>query len=281
MQATARGMIWVAALFMLPGCVLSEPSVPSEERPAPSETADGSNGASPPLSTQWNHCHGGDTAFTWAGDTGPGKPPGNWSKGQGEGSDVLLMLLTCERFSWGPFERPVTFVAETHNNIAPPQECRQGPWEYYYALNALYVNDSQVAQYLQETYGLPAKHANITVTDASFANYRNTYWHWAPDGGSTSWLNISEVNVYAQGITDNWRWAWISHAHVYFLDWISVNIQDEGTVYLTPGSKQAPMLYYGHGPDPYMGHGDFLPTADITGQIQIFGDEECKQPLAS
>jgi hypothetical protein len=219
-----------------------------------------------------------DTRFIWPGETGPGKPPGNWSKGQGEGSSVGLKLIECKRFSWGPFERPVSFVAEVHDNINPPADCRNGTWGSFWALNKFYVNDTQVARYLLETYGLPAVHANITVTDKNTNGIRTTNWQWTPNGGNTSEVSSSEVDAYGQDVTDIERWVWIPDGHVHFLDWEYTETLNEGDLTVTPGHMKPPMLYAGAGPDPYVGVGSFLARVNVSGQIKIFGDEECKQP---
>jgi hypothetical protein len=247
----------------------------------PSNTVEPSNGTPIPLGTQWNDCKGMDTIFTWPGDMGPSKPPGNWSNGKGEGTSVGLVLYQCKRFSWGPFERPVAFVAEVHNNMDPPPDCRLGTWGTFRALNAFYVNDSAVAKFLRETYGFPAVHANITVADSNSNGIRSTTWQWTPDGGKMSQVSSSEVDAYGQDVTDIERWVWIPDGRVHFLDWEYTETLNEGDLTATPGHMNPPMLYAKSGPDPYVGRGDFLAKINVSAQIQIFGDEECKQPLES
>ncbi|MCA1812272.1 MAG: hypothetical protein LC623_09735, partial [Halobacteriales archaeon] len=169
--AASRACLLVAVL-LLSGCAASTPPTDSPTS-LPSSSTSSSGQPRPPVVVEnqtyarevhWDDCQGWESGWKY----GPAAPPGShhnpkWSDPEvGLFVTVVTEAMDCQRVSWGPFERPVRMIWETHDWQEIPESCFSGPNEpnadvtVGRALASFWVNDTQLADYLQQTYpGLP------------------------------------------------------------------------------------------------------------------------------
>ncbi len=220
------------------------------------------------------------TGVTWPADTNPARPPANWSADQGGvGSDLSLYLLSCERFNWGPFERPLKMILELHTNMTPPASCTKGSYEYFQVLNSIWVDDPQVATFLASNLSLPVHLSAITMQTAGTPGLTFTAnWSWRPETGQPSDVATTIALGYETHGSARERIAWVAQGRVSLLDMQQTLSGYLPEAVLTPGHMRPPMLLSKMG-DPYPGDGDLYSSGDVEGTLYRFADDQCKEPI--
>ncbi|MES2155908.1 MAG: hypothetical protein V4510_12305 [bacterium] len=286
-QRNVLASLLLAAALLAAGCTAPGGPGPTSTHPA-SPTSNASNATQPgPVAppapemdvqfTTWNQCRMLVTSVSWEGSTSPAHPLASWGGTGGTGSESGIQFFDCQRFNWGPFERPLRFILEGHTNQTVPEQCKLGDWFFFASLNAIYVDDPQVVAYMASNLSLPARHASMTVT------YGDTvHLVWQPDGGEQSEVSITALRL--QNTTDDvkHRLAWAKEGRVTLLDWHESG--DLAWPVFTPatGHMRPPMLNAKLG-DPYVGNrggfDGFTDDTEVEGHMYRFNDDQCKEPI--
>lgn len=108
-------------------------------------------------------------------------PPG-WEPPAGDLPKARMAGLECDRLGLGPFERPVRLVWDSHTHATFPDACHRAEvYEMTSLVGTVWIDDAEVARFLNETYGLPARAA--TVTPAMQGQTRT--WTWGDAAGTS------------------------------------------------------------------------------------------------
>jgi hypothetical protein len=224
-------------------------------------------------------CVGLGSAFTWPGQTGPGSHPSGWAPQGHVGSDVHVDLFRCTRLSWGAFERPVSLLVETHDMFDAPDSCRQGQFDTTFMMNSIWINDTQVAAWLNQTYGMPARYGSIDYQLETTSGLESHRWRWNVPGGEASFISFNTSQIHLQPDQYIHRWYWYNATAVSFINWTDKWQSSDGQG-ITPGEMHPPMLYsQSYTPNPYLGQGGVLYSESFEGDIHRFGDLACEKPL--
>lgn len=206
------------------------------------------------------------------------EPPNGWERGPAPITEVRLNLLTCGRFSLGPFERPgVSLLLEVHDNRRTPESCATGVGGEYSSseiIHQLWINDEEIVVYLTEL-GLPVRFATINETQAG----ETITWNLESPGLPTYWLMkpLEQEPNFREGITYRRFWQ-DAHGGISFMDWDQsyfFNGQDPNQVISYMG---APFLYVS---PVEVTHrvGNIVEEANVDAPITRFGDLLCERPI--
>lgn len=234
-----------------------------------------------PRNVVFDGCHGLSSVIDFVGDTGPGKPPGNWSPTKGWRNELLLLFYECARITWGPIERgPVRMFWETHTNFAAPVACREGEYSTMAALHALWLDDPGLANYLNRTYGLNTLIANFTPVDDRSNGVQQVRWTWGIPGHPSSTIQYSQAIVTPGPVQNIHRLVWFQGRDtVWSLTLDQTMTYTNGQTALTPGTLQPPTLYAASGTETYWGRGSADLGAILAAEIEKFGDSACRNSL--
>lgn len=227
----------------------------------------------------WSDCWGIYSHFIWPGTMAPGGHPDGWEpEATYYATEVRLIAMECSRLSWGNLERgPIRFVVEYHNNHGVPDACRaeSGPIQYW-LLNALWVDDQQVADELRAEEGLPTVFAPIEldIGDVGSLLQRTASWQ-----GSTleSYQESASATTTSMGAPKRLFWPNAAGG----ITWMDFDVEAQTPDYgdrLTRGTMQDPMLMAGVGP-AYAATGGAFDDGSMGGEIARFQDLKCERPV--
>ncbi len=173
----------ILVALLLPACLDSPPAAQDgSEAPAGSgETPppDARNSPRPPQPTNrsaqagssslfslaLNECESFHSAFRMPSALNPGSSPDGWANDRpAVESAILYWLYSCERLGLGQVERgPASILIESHTNYNTRNNCtnvdgaRLGSVGHH-----VYSNDPFIVEYLDQTLGIPATHAEVS-----------------------------------------------------------------------------------------------------------------------
>ena len=234
-----------------------------------------------PRTVAFEECHGMGTLFAYPRDSGPGQPPGNWSKTKSWRSEIMMLFYECNEVSWGPFQRgPIRFIWETHTNLNAPENCRTGEYTHVAALHALWVDDAELATYLNDTYGMPTRYATIAAHDNRTGGIQRAQWRWGIQGNPESSIQFSQAIVTPGPVDHSDRLVWFQgDTTLWVLTLNQTLTYSNGQTALTPGTLRPPTLYASSGSEDYVGRGSADLGAILSASIAKFGDSACAQPM--
>lgn len=219
-------------------------------------------------------------SFEWLGDAGPGEAPPGWEQQLGSGgigSAELVEIMTCDRVSIGPFERPLVLLFEAHSKMDPPATCK--PEEgFIWILNSLWTNDAAVSGYLSEELGIRTQVANFEADYQNDTHLSKISWSWAPTGnGTVSQLTVlaAEPEPQASPLTLGFRYAWNHGSGISIMRYNETAIVPTSPEQAAFGSFTEPMLHASTGVEPFVGRGDYFLSVDATTEITRYGDFTC------
>jgi len=211
-------------------------------------------------------------------DSSPGSPPGNWSSQTGPKSRIYMLFLKCERISWGNFERgPISIIFEAHTNLEYPEKCAAGTADLLAAMHAVWTDDSQVAAYLNETYGLVVRFAQVRNNDTRTDLMQHVDWQWSVGGQPESVISFDQAIITPSPAHDDLRFAWFHGSSVWIMDLSEDFTLSSGQTVLTPGTLRPPTLYSDSGQEVYVGMGEASLSAQSSATLRKYGDAECSQ----
>ncbi|MHB1260084.1 MAG: hypothetical protein ACYC2H_00060 [Thermoplasmatota archaeon] len=294
MLARHVAVILVLAGIAFSGC-LGETKDP---QPTPTTTATNTGAPSsttvspppPPLQNEtrpliaWNHCRGfASTVFFYANvvDLDDGQTPPGWEPTLTQDDRYLLAVNTCERVSIGPYERgPVSFFLELHTAVNPPEACNQfeAGFDDMSILLGMWVSDQEVAAHLAQTYQMPVRYGQVSVTETPTADGMTYQWTVSSDGGE------SNLVVYRPGGDEDLsprinRLVWHNGTGVTFWDYHDEPVIPYATAPPTTGTIAPPMKYAQGTTRPFSGLGEAWSVGDFYGPLYRFGDMACKDLL--
>lgn len=289
----APRLIVVLAVLLLTGCFSPKDSPPASQTTtssANSETPSSSSssstapvGLSIALSLGLDDCTAWQAPMLFPGTTGPGEPPRGWEPAPEttDGTGVGMYGYRCNRFALAPFERgPVTIVLDTHNKATFPEECVQSNDDSTTAtvLNALIVDDSELGQFLNVTYGMPVFVAEMAVSQAQDPPAIHA-WTWAVGGQTPSELTIVEDGVTQDPPETSDRLYWAKGTGIGTL---SLKFHRTAPLLLEnrlgEGTLQPPMLLSQVAGGHYAGPAEWFSSLRADGVFQFYNDPHCKEP---
>lgn len=273
---------------LLAGCVNPDVGPPTSTTQATSESSTSltvlpTGGPAPGLSrlnsSILSGCTGLFSVVRYPWSLGPASPPPNWTGDSDLGQEVSQLALDCQRVSWGSFERPTRMVWEVHTNAPAPASCAEGSYSRYLIITRIFLEDMELADFLNETYGLPVHSATVWRNETLEQGQRHDVWTWTPLGYQPSWMENWRLNRsdFDTSDTYNDRYAWDNGSGISFMDEHSERKWGANTV-LTPGEMNPPMLNAAHGA-PYSGVGTLWDDVHTEFTIRKFGDYACTEPL--
>jgi hypothetical protein len=123
----------------------------------------------------------------------PGQVPEGWTT-----NDPIVTVgvtgFSCGRIGLGNFERgPIEILFESHNKGVVPNECPSVTSDSLHSiLGQVVVNDADVAQFLNETYGMPVLFGQIEQAVQELPAGRARTVSWTVGNGDESSVNIVE-----------------------------------------------------------------------------------------
>lgn len=234
-----------------------------------------------PLNMTFNDCKYAGIGWTYPKGQNPGHPPSGWPPATGGvGSDVYVEAYKCERAQWGRFVRPVSMVMESHTNLDPPDgPCREGEWDAFKALESWWVNDREFADFMRTTYGIPVHYGAIDLLEEADAETTTYTFTWNETGTEPSSLKGVQVNQFEQTRVDHFRYFWDWGNGTAMLDTPLSLSRAFTQPELVQGTMNPPMLLSNLGVPTLPYRGQIVPLASFTGEIVMFGDRTCEQPL--
>jgi hypothetical protein len=234
----------------------------------------------------WSACSGLGLGLVMPTPLFDAPRPRDWSASQDNSAvagSLLYAILTCERVSWGPFERgPVALMLEWHNDFEAPAKCAEGDFMGGMILSALWFDDADLASYARDQFGMPAQVAEIDYTISPTADLQTAHATWKLPGGELSEAFMHERLDFMFTDETNWRVFWDNGVGVsYFNIHLEYDTPQEslGVAY---GTLAPPMLYGTNMPDSRFetaGQTDLMLDGDVSAEISRFGDLQCGKPL--
>lgn len=272
---TMRAWLSFVAFVVLPGCLgpsnqpQPEPDLPDSE---PHTIADDR--------FLLSGCEGVATIYDVPQPLMPAGPPNGWEEGN-EVAEVHILIYVCERISTGPFERgPIAMMRQYHENVVAPAKCAEGSYDRLRILPHMWFDDPEVASYLNETYGMPARYAEIKVSDTAVAIAGTTRWTFGLPGLEASYLEIQN-STPRDGPTgrfiDRLFWENLSGG-VSYLEFNDKRTSSQYNVHVS-GKLYPPIVYSTLEFNDYANLGTPEYDSEVVGKFVQFSDTECKKPL--
>ncbi|MEA3189647.1 MAG: hypothetical protein QOD77_229 [Thermoplasmata archaeon] len=232
------------------------------------------------LNMTWNGCKMVGLGHTYPKGQNPGTPPSDWPPATGGvGSDVYVEAYQCERVSWGPYERPMTMVMESHTNLDPPEACRVGGWDTFQALASWWVSDRELADFMRTTYGIPVHHGAIDFLNETGQATSTFTATWNETGTEPSSMKASQVNQAEGHSLAALRFFWDWGNGTAMLDLQQDKQYSIAPTYVVQATMNPPMLLSSLGLPRMVARGAAVPHATLTGDLVLFGDRTCEEPL--
>lgn len=132
-----------------------------------------------PWSMQFDGCEELAVSYTWPGPTNPSEPPPGWETPPVPVfTRTVYTVLSCERFAWMEFERPIKMIFETHTNYVA-NDCHPGPGQDLQILINAFVDDAQVASELSQRLGMRVLVAAIERTVEATVGVEEITYSWS------------------------------------------------------------------------------------------------------
>lgn len=245
-----------------------------------------SSADSRPLPLQGNDCQGIDGSYTFIGDTNPANPPPGWEQDipfDGQGSNLIFEIMSCDRVSWGPFERPLTILIETHSDMEPPQACREESVSgVMYGMIRMWISDAEVASWANATFGLPTLVLEWNETLDTMSEIDTYVWTWSANGQTPSRVEFRTTSALgtAEGQSPQ-RVAWTAGSRLWLADiqrYATQNLGGQPDVFVA--ELQEPMFLATAAPArPVVVTGDYVFATSMSYSFLEFGDYECVNPI--
>jgi hypothetical protein len=203
--------------------------------------------------------------------TGPGVRPEGWNRSQGPATELEMTIYQCKRIAFAGWERPVALMFEAHGDVDAPEPCKQGPWNIYRVLHAVWTNDTAVAEALTRLW-------NVSVRVADFQRDPATAleaWTW--DQGR---LEIPSLTAGEAETGTRLRFAWQSGVGVNLLDLQERSVAPQYQAPLVVG-QVAPPLLAAERSGRFVGEGGLSVRSTLEAKLSKFGDALCESPLPS
>jgi hypothetical protein len=236
-----------------------------------------------PRNVEFTNCTYQAVGYDWPTAIAPGETPPGWEPPLGGiWTTYVMKFMECGRVAWGPFERPLTMLFETHNIGVAPDECNHvssivDSW----ILHRIWLDDEEMATYLSQNYGIPSLFADVSYTDTSIGAAVQRTWSFAPASGGIPSTVVwpGPVGTEAPSSVDM-RFVWWNGTMMGFLDMPVRSDQAlRPGLYPTEGSYEAPSLMAETGVPKWAHIGNWLDQTHISSDIYLWADTGCTEPL--
>jgi hypothetical protein len=262
------------------GMSSSTASEPAPRFAAPSATTTQTTSEDVPRPSQLilDNCVGIDTLRLASSELVGASPPPSWGPGPTPVTELRIEISNCERLSLGPFERgPIYFLVEIHDNREPPESCRNGEYTSSEVITQVWVDDGEVADYLQNVLGLPAKLAKFHRDDQLAGDLNRTTWHFEIEGFEPSYLDAVRPSASPTPGTYLYRRFWVNEVGgISYMDF-ETKFQRTSRDSVATGIVSDPFLHM-PGDTSFVGTESTLDSGSIIAPITRFGDLKCEHP---
>ncbi len=275
------------ALLMTSGCMDDQLSSQQHQQPPENQhprAADGPDWDSESLEAagrdqQWSDCTYMWLKFTWPGPTNPRGPPANWTQPTfALQTNTYYAYYECERFSWMDFERPIKILWELNGNLVADNNCTTGDNFPASLVEAVYLDDAEIADAWKDQYELPTQIATMSLTTQLSSKPMEARLEWRVADYPPS------VGTYRFG-GDLVRDA----PHSAYIVWergdgINVLEQAHQTSSYSPATPtatadvNAPMMVDGTIADAPVVRAGFNPQTTVTATLTEYKDKLCEEP---
>jgi hypothetical protein len=279
---------FAGCLHQVPASTTSDETLPAQPTNEPSKAAlvKTSINITVQRSIEWTDCQGSlaQTGFVYG--TQPGEHPPGWEPNPVNRPlvGVFMTFWDCARVHWGPFERPLRILFEGHGNFEPQSDCNEytgsnGFGLYRFGLASLWVNDTEVANWLKATYNLPIYSSPMNWTHETVGPLGTHTLTWGLAGQTQSFITFPLDTAQRDGFPEpDWRFFWFNATNVSYLD--LVLSYDEPGVFgrIGHGELYPPMLAAKY-TNQFADSANWFLNGTMSGTIHRFSDFECKHPL--
>lgn len=208
-------------------------------------------------------------------NTGPGQAPPGWEPHNHLTSTIYTSVYDCPHFAIGPFERHVRLLFDAHGQEDPPEKCSTGTFTLMAYLNAILVNDADVARWLREVGHLPATYADMSSTNSSsLPGLRQQQWTWAV-ANHTSEIHLNVTGQDQSPLQHTFRYAYVRNSTVTLVDLTDSFKIANGDPPVEEGHLAPPMLGAQVAGGTWIGQGEELYHDSMEGQIRHFATPTC------
>jgi len=280
-----------SAMLLLAMAVLAGCAAPSTTTTTNSTTTQSNPELEAPRHLVLTNCTAWAASELFPGSTGPGKPPPGWTEPSAATplTGVDVDAYHCQRLSVGPFERgPINILFDSHTHAEFPVNCTassdsSGDRIVVGVLNSFWLDDPEVASYLNATFGLPVMTTQFKETDQPQGVPMGSHtWTWGLSGQPSSQMTIYDDGTSAPPFPSRDRIFWPYHGGMASLEFQYDRRGPAGPVsnrYAT-GTLAPPMLFAQLPGGQYAGPGQWYPEMQqADGTFIAYTDPNCQHPV--
>jgi hypothetical protein len=211
-------------------------------------------------------------------------PPG-WES-DNPTTDFDLRFFTCERISWGAFERgPVHMLLELGTNFEVPPTCIGERATLSRDMSSWWFSDPDVAEFVREVYGANAFATNFTIAKETTGEVVDESWAWGLPGKPSSHVRFPGISGPTDSASHVTRVFWFVDNGTYAMDfsqeWQMEPPVNHGSAFRpAAGRLEEPMLYATAGDqNDFAGRSERYLGMEIAADFFRFGDYQCTEPL--
>ncbi len=210
----------------------------------------------------------------------PGSRPPDWEPAGGTTvfGGIGLVGYHCQRIALGPFERgPVHLIFESHGAATFPPECVREAIETDLRgiVSNFWIDDAQIAAYVNATYGIPVRVADIERTEPLAGPANQETWTWGEPGAEPSTFTVTAPSARSpldQGLMAFWP-SGTGIARLYG------NFELKGMSGSAHGVFKPPMLMSEFAQGAYAGETTWSTEGDGRLQFTLYRDRFCEEPI--
>jgi hypothetical protein len=206
----------------------------------------------------------------------PGRVPPGWEPGPTDPGSAGIRGVDCKKLSVGPFEGPARLVWELNAHIVRPSDCVGEPFSEWGLLNGLYLEDPELAAYLNDTYGMPVFVSKINDTTRPLGAAKLHTVTWGPHGMAPSTLSFWEDASTPDGPLPMDLY-WQKGTGIVVLRAMT---NSNGSLFgprQAVGMMEPPMLLADFLGGNFTGSAEWYPTFQADGEFLVFSDLQCAQ----
>lgn len=227
-------LLAVVCVVVLAGCAdpAKPPAVTEEPNEEPPSTDPGTEIRAPPPgdslfpgTVQLTQCTGFWTSSTYPVATTPEAMQDPYWEEEPSAIPVLdvdIEVYDCPRVSIGPFERSLRILTEVSNIANAPEQCQpEIPEEgivSWRTLHSIWVNDTEVADWIRAVYGMPVYYSPIEDTTTSDPVFLEHTWTWGAQGEEKSALTVLDDSPEYTPSSTVARYFWFNETAVSSAD---------------------------------------------------------------
>lgn len=291
-----RWVLWMATVIVA-GCATvddsGEPNLPPAN-PTPGPAPNTNDTPLPEItmpdasSMEWTGCEAWGAGHDWPGGAQHAEHPPGWDPPHDGATYIQLSGWNCKRIHWGAFERgPVSVIMEKHNRLTVPESCYPELSTVetslaFRVLNSIWFNDTEIARFAKEAYGMPAYYSEITESQEATPLGPMRTMSWGLPGAPNEIGVLHYSNTQTSPVPDyEYMMWWFNDTGVSFLDAdFTKDTPNINEPRFGHGSFSDPILLSKWPMDHYFLDEWFGPSSAEL-RLGQFLDFQCKKPVPS